>query len=158
MTLSTRILDFPLPISRIAPKLTSDFMAYAFPPSPTGSDTGLPSNLAAGLCAVFHLVGGIVFYFIEKRDLYVRHWAVQSIYFGAAWIGAFLAISILSGVLVHLPGIGVLFAVLFSLLWMAVWLGGMILWILGIIKAFQGQSWEYPFISNLGKRYFPNLS
>ena len=64
-------------------------MAQAIPPPLTGSDTGLASNLAAGLCAVFHLIGGIIFYFIEKKDLFVRHWAVQTIYFGVAWIGAF---------------------------------------------------------------------
>ena len=126
--------------------------------SPTGSDTGLPSKVAAGLCAIFHLLGGTIFYFIERKDLFVRHWAVQAIYFGAAWIGAFLAISILSGILGHLPGIGFIFALLFALLWFIVWLVGMILWIIGIIKAFQGQKWEYPIISQQGKRYFPNLS
>ena len=126
--------------------------------SPTGSDTGLPSKVAAGLCAIFHLLGGTIFYFIERKDLFVRHWAVQAIYFGAAWIGAFLAISVLSGILGHLPGIGFIFALLFALLWFIVWLVGMILWIIGIIKAFQGQKWEYPIISQQGKRYFPNLS
>ena len=40
------------------------------------------------------------------------------------------------------------------LLWLVVWLGGVILWIIGIIKAFQGQKWEYPFISEQGKKYF----
>jgi uncharacterized membrane protein len=133
-------------------------MAYAIPPSPTGSDTGLPSNVAAGLCAIFHLIGGVIFYFIERKDLFVRHWAIQSIYFGGAWIGAFLAISILSGILGHLPGIGFIFALLFALLWFVVWLGGAILWVIGIIKAFQGQTWEYPIISAQGKKYFPNLS
>jgi uncharacterized membrane protein len=126
--------------------------------SSTGSDTGLPSNVAAGLCAIFHLLGGIVFYFVEKKDLFVRHWAVQAIYFGAAWIGAFIAISVLSGILGHLPGVGFIFALLFALLWFIVWLVGVILWIIGIIKAFQGQKWEYPIISQQGKRYFPNLS
>jgi uncharacterized membrane protein len=133
-------------------------MAYAIPPSPTGSDTGLPSNVAAGLCAIFHLFGGIVFYLIEKKDLFVRHWAIQSIYFGGTWIAAFLAISILSGILVHIPGLGFLFAILFGLLWFVVWLGGVILWIIGIVKAFLGQRWEYPYISDLCKRYFPALS
>jgi uncharacterized membrane protein len=133
-------------------------MPYAIPPSPTGSDTGLPSNVAAGLCAIFHLFGGIVFYLVEKKDLFVRHWAIQSIYFGGTWIAAFLAIQILSGILVHIPGVGLLFVLLFGLLSFVVWLGGIILWIIGIIKAFQGQTWEYPYISDLCKKYFPNLS
>jgi uncharacterized membrane protein len=128
------------------------------PSSPTGSDTGLPSNVAAGLCAIFHLVGGIAFYFIERKDLFVRHWAIQAIFFGAAWTGAVLAISILREIVSPLPGIGFLFKLLFPLLWIIVWFGGGILWVLGIIKAFLGQKWEYPFISEQGKKYFPNLT
>jgi uncharacterized membrane protein len=139
-------------------KLNITFMTEAIPPPVTASDTGLPSNIAAGICAIFHLLGGIVFYFIETKDLFVRHWAIQSIFFGGAWIGSFLAISILSGILAHLPGIGFIFALLFALLWLFVWFGGMILWVIGIIKAFLGQRWEYPIISTLGKKYFPNLS
>jgi uncharacterized membrane protein len=130
----------------------------SIPPPLTGSDTGLPSNVGAGLCAIFHLVGGIIFYFIEKKDLFVRHWAVQTIYFGAAWIGAVLAIWVLSGILGHLPVIGLIFILLFALLSIVVKLGGVILWIIGIIKAFQGQKWEYPIISEQGKKYFPYLS
>jgi uncharacterized membrane protein len=133
-------------------------MPYAIPPSPTGSDTGLPSNIGAGLCAIFPLLGGIIFYIIEKKDLFVRHWAIQGIYFGAAWMGASIAVSILSGIFSHFPGVGFLFALLFLFLGFVVWLGGVILWIIGIVQAVQGQRWEYPFISEQAKKYFPNLS
>ncbi|MBV8141544.1 MAG: DUF4870 domain-containing protein [Verrucomicrobia bacterium] len=132
-------------------------MAEAIPPPMTASDTGLPSNVAAGICAIFHLLGGIVFYFIETKDLFVRHWAIQSIFFGGGWIGAFLAISIFSGILSHLPGIGLIFALLFGLVYFVVWIGGIILWVIGIVQALLGQRWEYPVVSRLGKRYFPNL-
>jgi uncharacterized membrane protein len=127
-------------------------------PPPTGSDSGLPSNVAAGLCAVFPLLGGIVFYVIEKKDLFVRHWAVQVIYFGAAWIGASIVISILEAFFGHLPFIGIIFFLLFGLLHFAVLCAGLVLWIIGIIKAFSGERWEFPFVSGLGKKYFPNLT
>src|ERR1700722_11072137 len=117
-------------------------MAYAIPPSPTGSDTGLPSNVGGGPCAVFHIFGRVISYLIEKKDLFVRHWAVQAIYFGGASVGANLAISILSAVCLHLPGDGLISIPLFFMLSMIVQIGGLILWVLGIIKAFQGQQWE----------------
>jgi uncharacterized membrane protein len=127
--------------------------------SPPGSDTGLPSNVAAGICAVFHLLGGIIFYMIEKKDLFVRHWAVQAIFFGSAWLGASILVSILSALFGHLPGVGLIFFLLFGVVGhFAVLLAGIILWIIGIIKAFQGERWEYPFISALGRKYFPNLA
>jgi uncharacterized membrane protein len=135
-------------------------MAEANTSSPTGSYTGLRSNVAAALCAVFPLFGGIIFYFIETKDLFVRHWAVQSIFFGAAWLGSFLVITVLLGILSSFPGTGMLFTLLMIVLCllMIVPLIGGILWIAGVIKAFQGQKWEYPVTSKLGKRYFPNLS
>jgi uncharacterized membrane protein len=133
-------------------------MADVTPPLPNVSDTGLPSNVAAGICAIFHLLGGLVFYFIEKKDQFVRHWAIQTIYFGGAWFAAFFAIGFLSLIFTHAPLVGWIFVLLFALLHFAVWLGGLVLWIIGVVKAFQGQKWEYPITSELGKKIFPNLS
>jgi uncharacterized membrane protein len=127
-------------------------------PSPAESDSGLPSNVAAGFCAIFVLLGGVIFYIIERKDLFVRHWAVQTIYFGIAWFGACLLISILSALFGHLPLIGILFFLLLGLLYLVVLCAGVCLWISGVIKAFKGERWEYPFISALGKKYFPNLT
>jgi uncharacterized membrane protein len=125
---------------------------------PDGSDSGLPSNVAAGFCAIFVLVGGIVFYVIEKKDLYVRHWAVQTIFFGGALVAASLFVGIFSALFGHLPIIGILFLLLAGLLNLAVLCVGLVLWVIGIMKAFRGERWEYPFISALGKKYFPNLA
>ena len=46
--------------------------------------TGLPSNVAAALACI-PLVGGLIFYILEKRDQFVRFYAMQSIIFGGAW-------------------------------------------------------------------------
>lgn len=133
-------------------------MANATPPLPSASETGLPSNVAAGICAIFPLLGGIIFYFIEKKDQFVRHWAIQAIYFGGAWFVFSIAIAVFGAIFAHTPVIGLLFAVLFGMLHFVVWLGGVVLWIIGIIKAFKGEKWEYPFISAYGKKILPNLS
>jgi uncharacterized membrane protein len=155
---STRILD----IQRATPTITEEFkqidMANAIPPLPSASETGLPSNVGAGLCAIFPLLGGIIFYFIETKDQFVRHWAIQGIYFGGAWFVVSIAISIVGAILAHTPLIGLLFAILFGMLHFVVWLGGVVLWIIGIIKAFKGETWEYPYISAYGKKILPNLS
>jgi uncharacterized membrane protein len=126
-------------------------------PSAT-SDTGLPSNVAAGLCAIFTLIGGVIFYIIEKKDGFVRHWAVQSIYFGASSFVVFFALSILAQILWHFPLIGGLLAALIGLIIFVFYIAYFILWIFGIIKAFTGERWEYPYLTPLWKRWFPNLS
>jgi len=68
------------PIDPVAPasQPANDSSATARPTS-----TGLPSNVAAAL-ACFPLIGGIIFYVLEKRDGFVRFYAMQSIIFGAA--------------------------------------------------------------------------
>src|SRR5947207_14089716 len=54
-------------------------------PNARSTSTGLPSNVAAALACI-PLVGGIIFYILEKRDGFVRFYAMQSIIFGCAWI------------------------------------------------------------------------
>ena len=56
------------------------------PPAPSGSPTttGLPSNVAAALACI-PLIGGLIFYILEKHDQFVRFYAMQSIIFGGAW-------------------------------------------------------------------------
>src|SRR5215210_4118924 len=43
-------------------------------PSDTPTSTGLPSNVAAALACI-PLVGGLIFYILEKRDQFVRFYA-----------------------------------------------------------------------------------
>src|SRR5439155_21472974 len=62
----------------------------ATPPSPpvnnpTVQSTGPPSNVAAALACI-PLVGGLIFWFAEKHDSFVRFYAMQSIIFGGAWM------------------------------------------------------------------------
>src|SRR5205085_11520397 len=55
------------------------------PPSESGAEsTGLPSTIAAALPCI-PLVGGIVFFILEKHDPFVRFYSMQSIVFGLAW-------------------------------------------------------------------------
>ena len=84
--------------------------------NPSGpSSTGLPSNVAAAL-ACFPLIGGLIFWFVEKRDSFVRFYAMQSIIFGAAWLLFNIASGILHAILWSLPGVGGFF----GSLWMFV--------------------------------------
>jgi uncharacterized membrane protein len=122
------------------------------PTSSPNSDTGLASNIGAGLCAVFPLIGGIVFYFIEKKDRLVRHWAVQSIFFGGTAIVISIVVGLIAGILeiAHIGFLG-------FLLYLAWKIFCLVLWILGLINGFQGKQWEYPIISEQCKKLFPKL-
>src|SRR5215210_2153212 len=79
------------------------------------STTGLPSNVAAAL-ACFPLIGGIVFYVLEKRDQFVRFYAMQSIIFGGAWIMFSIVHQIVYAIFNAVPGLRYLLLMFLTLI------------------------------------------
>jgi hypothetical protein len=62
-------------------------------PNPNGpTSMGMDANVAAGLSYLFSIVGGLIFYFGEKQNRFVRFHAMQSILFNAFWIVLFIEI------------------------------------------------------------------
>lgn len=126
-------------------------MAAAAPPAaaspaPSGAaqspTAGMQENVAGLLCYVIGWVTGIIFLLIDKRP-FVRFHAAQSIVvFGAIsvlyWIMAqFLYSLFLSGGWA-----------LFSLLFLIVRIGTLVLWILLMVKAYQGERYRIPFAAD----------
>jgi uncharacterized membrane protein len=98
------------------------------------TSTGLDPNLAGLLCYILGVVTGIVFLLIENRSSYVRFHALQStIVFGALFV--------LSLVLPVIPVVGILVSLLLPLL-------GVVLWILLMVKAYQGERFKVPYVGD----------
>jgi uncharacterized membrane protein len=113
----------------------------------------LPSNVAAALACI-PLVGGIVFYILEKRDGFVRFYAMQSIVFGGAWF-LFNVISVVVHVIFSsVPAIGVFLSILWGLVQMLVHLAFLIIWIIATVKAFTNVRWEIPYFGPLARKQF----
>lgn len=120
-------------------------------PAPGAAQTGLAENVAGALCYVLGWITGLIFYFIDKRP-YVRFHAAQSIVvFGALHIlsiilGIFFGLSIVAGGLTGFSlGLGIL---------RLVQLACLVLWILLMIKAYQGERFRVPFAADLAERIF----
>ncbi len=118
--------------------------------SASSTSTGLPSNVAAALACI-PLVGGIIFYILEKRDSFVRFYAIQSIIFGCGWILFSIIWNILYFVLAHIPAIGWVFASLLWLVWTVWSIGAVVIWIIATIKAFMGVRWDIPYIGSMAR-------
>jgi uncharacterized membrane protein len=110
------------------------------------TSTGLDENVAGALAYALTWVTGIVFYVLEKENRFVRFHAMQSIIFGAIWTGAWVVISLIFG---SIPLIGWLFAFLG---WFVIGLGGLAVWLLLMLKAYQGQMWRLPVIGDVAAR------
>jgi uncharacterized membrane protein len=99
--------------------------------SPSGQATlsGLPSNTAAALCYPLTLITGIIFLMMTKDDEFVRFHAKQAIAVGVAYIVLLIAATIVNAILSlifgFIPVIVVIGAVLTTLIWFAVWVGGL---------------------------------
>src|SRR5262245_14843664 len=118
---------------------------------PKSSATGLPSNVAAALACI-PLIGGIIFYILEKRDGFVRFYAMQSIIFGAAWFLFNILSSIMHGILWAIPGLGHLLAGLWALFSALVQIGFLIVLIIAIVKAFSGVRWDIPWVGPMARK------
>lgn len=99
--------------------------------------TGLPKNTAAALSYVLGWLTGIVFLLIEK-DPFVRFHAAQSI--------------IVFGILTIVT--------IIPFLWMIAplaWIVSFVLWLVLIFKAYQGEDFKLPWVSDLAKKLLKKI-
>ncbi len=124
------------------------------PPVPTGpTETGLPPNIAAALAEFFSFVGGVIFYFIERKNPLVRFHALQSAYFGALGSIFGIILPIVFTILAAIPIIGWFIGIILAV---AVPLFGVVffvVWVIAIISALQGKEWEIPWIGKLARKH-----
>ncbi len=116
------------------------------------STSGLAPNLAAALSYLLGIITGVVFLMIEKNP-YVRFHAWQSILLSVAWFGFWVAFTVLSAVLGLIPFLGFLVALIGILLSFVLGLGCLVLVIVLIVKAYQGEQYKLPFIGNMAEKY-----
>src|SRR4029077_3105708 len=127
------------------------------PPSPgpeTGpksTSTGLPSNVAAAIACI-PLIGGIIFYILEKHDSFVRFYAMQSIIFGGAWILFVIIYSVAHAILTPIPAIGLFFAIILWVIWALMGIAFLVIFIVTVVKAFTGVRWEIPYIGPMARK------
>ena len=120
----------------------------------TSIQTGLSENTAGLLCYLLGWITGLIFYFTDKRP-YVRFHAAQSIVvFGGLHIinmvlGMFFGIGIMAHGLTGWTGLsGGL--ILFHLLHLFTF----VLWIILMVKAYQGEKFRVPFAADIADSIF----
>ena len=95
------------------------------------TSAGLAENVAGLLCYVLGWMTGLIFILIEKENKFVRFHAMQSI--------------LVSGALTVLSWIPFINFV--------AWILGLILWIVLMVKAYQGAKFKLPWVGNLAEKW-----
>ena len=125
----------------------------------TETSTGLDENVAGALTYLFGFITGIIFYLVEKENEFVRFHAAQSTVIFGGLVVVSIAVGILSTALTTLmfSSSGGFFAfglisLVISLVWLAVGFGALVLWILLMVRAFQGKRTRIPIAAGLADR------
>jgi uncharacterized membrane protein len=103
------------------------------------SSTGLDANIA-GMLAYF-VIPAFIFLLMKETSRFVRYHSMQAI---ILWVGAIL-LSIVLRVFWMIPLIGLLIIPI----WMIVWLALVVVWIICMVKAFQGEEFKLPIIGDI---------
>lgn len=119
---------------------------------------GLEPNIAGLLCYVLGWLTGLVFFFMEKENSFVKFHAVQSIVVFGVITGIYIALSIIQGILASIFwGVGgggflVIISTLFGLISTLVGLASLVLWILLMFKAYQNEMFKLPIAGNIAEK------
>jgi len=103
------------------------------------TSSGIEENVAGLLCYVLGWITGLIFFLIEKDNKFVRFHAVQSM----AVFGIYTAAVI---VLSWIPVIGWFIRIILGII-------AFILWIVLMIKAYQGVKYKLPWTGNLAEKH-----
>jgi uncharacterized membrane protein len=99
---------------------------------------GMEANVAALLSYLLGFITGIIFYVLEKENKFVRFHAMQSI----VTFGALFVLAVVIGLI---PSLG---WALVNLIWIV----QIVLWIILMLKAYQGEQFKLPIAGDIAEK------
>jgi uncharacterized membrane protein len=122
----------------------------AGPTAATTASSGLAPNVAGAL-AYFTIIPAIIFLVVEpyNKDRFIKFHAFQSLFFNLAWIVLVIGMMIVGFILAFIPVVG---WILDILLWLAIGLGGFVLWVYTMYQAYNEKKFMLPVIGKLAEQ------
>jgi uncharacterized membrane protein len=117
------------------------------PPAAPVAQAGLDENVASALCYLLGLITGVLFLVLEpyNRSRTVRFHAFQAIFLNIAWFIAYIGLTIIAFV----PVIGTVISLVFTFVLPLV---ALVLWLLLMYKAYNGQKWVLPIVGPIAEK------
>ena len=128
------------------------------PPVQTGkSSTGLDENIAALLAYVFGWLSGLILFLMEKDSRLVRFHAMQSILLNVAIAVLAIVVGVVISILILILGqvsgaLAGIASVISLLFWLAFAVVIAVIWVLCLIRAYQGKMFKLPFIGDMADK------
>ncbi len=114
------------------------------------SSTGLEANVAALASYAVGWITGLIFFIVEKENKFVRFHAMQSIIvFGAlSALGIVLSFFFQFFIMIRLYVVFQALALLSNLIWLA----AVVLWVILMVKAYQGENFKLPIAGDIAEK------
>jgi len=107
-------------------------------PEEIKTSSGMNQNVAGLLCYLAGWITGLIFFLIEKENRFVRFHAMQSII-------TFGSLSVLFIVIGFMPFVNLVLVPILAIL-------QVILWIILMVKAYQGELFKLPMIGDIAEK------
>jgi len=140
--------------TQIAEGTTCPKCAAASAATPSSGTVGAPGTVGAagltdnvaGALAYVTIIPAIVFLILEpyNRKRFIRFHSFQCIFFAVAWTALWIVLAFIG----HIPFLG--WGTV--LLWPLISLAGFILWLIMVLKAYQGQMFKLPVIGDMAEK------
>ncbi|HII59163.1 TPA: DUF4870 domain-containing protein [Methanocaldococcus jannaschii] len=101
---------------------------------------GLDRNMEGVLCYLLFWISGLIFLLLEREDDFIRFHAMQSFI-------TFLSLNLIAIIVSAIPIIGWVASTLINI-------AIIILWIVGMIKAYNGERYKFPVFGDIAERYY----
>ncbi|MBI1908958.1 MAG: DUF4870 domain-containing protein [Deltaproteobacteria bacterium] len=111
--------------------------------------SGLAPNIASVVAYLCAPITSVIMILVEKENKEVQFHAWQGTAFGVVYIGLVIALEIVSALL---GAIISFLGVLVGLLVPVAGLAAFVLWIICLVKAYQGERWKIPYIGDFAAR------
>jgi uncharacterized membrane protein len=136
------------PVNPAAETTAAPATAPAAPATPAGGEM---ADNVAGMLAYITIIPAIIFLLMEpyNRRPFVRFHSFQCIFVHVGMVVLWVALLIISAVLAIIPILGHLVA---FLLWMMLVVLFLVIWIVVLLKAYQGQMWKLPIAGDLAAK------
>jgi len=114
--------------------------------APVATSTGGLTDNVAGALAYVTIIPSILFLVLApyNSNRFIRFHSFQNIFFAVAWLALWIVLNIIA----HIP----IFGWLTILIWPLIGLAGFVIWLILILKAYQGQMFKLPVIGDMAEK------
>lgn len=123
------------------------------------SESGLDETVAGALSYLFGFITGLIFFLVERENDFVRFHAAQSMALSGVLFVTYMALSIIGSVITTVMFsststffIGSIVSMVFGVIWLVLALGGFVVWVYLMIKAYQGETPRIPIAAGIADK------